>query len=150
MKQSSAVVAAVQSVIPGHEVYTWDMVKPHINEIQAILMQGFLSGQIELSSESKRNESYLTKYIPGLVNNHVRKDKRLNGGTEYVAKNPGSRQGAGDAQLKALRQLLTMVPDADKPEIEAAIKARQAELAPKTEIDLSALPEFLRNKYSQQ
>ena len=152
MKQSTAVVQAVTSVIPGRESYTWDVVKPFLPTILEIVLEGFMSGEVELSSESKRNEAYLRKYIPGLVNNHVRKDKRLNGGTEYVAKNPGSRQGAGDPQLKALRGLLSSITDPnDKAEIEAAIAQRQAELAPaKPAIDYSALPAHLRAKYAQQ
>lgn len=152
MKQSDAVVAAVKSVIPDQESYSWDQVKPHLPEIKMVLMQGFLSGEIDLADSNNRNVAWLSTYIPGLVNNHVRKDKRLNGGTEYVAKNPGSRGGVGssDPQLKAMRGLLAsgaVTDPSDIAEIEAAIRARQAELQPK--VDLSALPEWMRAKYAK-
>lgn len=151
MKQSDAVVAAVNSVVGECESYTWDQVRPYINEIKMVLIEGFLSGSIQLSDESKRNVAWLNAYIPGLVNNHVRKDKRLNGGTVYMAKNPGSRGGgSADPQIKAMRALLSsgQVSDpADIAEIEAAISARQAELAPK--VDFSALPDFLKAKYGK-
>jgi hypothetical protein len=152
MKQSDAVVAAVTTVMGQQESYDWSEVKPHLNEIMAILTEGFMSGNIQLSDENKRNPEWLRKYVPGLVNNHVRKDKRLNGGTEYIAKNPGSRQGAGDAQLKALRSLLAsgaVTSPEDIAEIEAAISKRQDELKPQVTVDYSALPEALRAKYSR-
>ena len=59
------------------------------------------------------NQKYSTiekmrSYASGLVNNWFRKDIRLNGGMKYEVKNPGSRQGAGDQQLKALKTLRDM------------------------------------------
>lgn len=152
MKQSDAVVSAVTSVMGTRDSYEWTEVRSNLPEIVAILTEGFLNGDIQLSDPTKRNPTWLKGYIPGLVNNHVRKDKRLNGGTQYVAKNPGSRQGSTDPQIKAMRALLasgTVTDPADIAEIEAAIQARQAEIAPKVEVDYSALPEALRAKFGK-
>ncbi len=82
MKQSDCVVAAVTAVMGNRESYAWSEVKPHLSEIIAVVTEGFLSGEVQLSDESKRNPEYIKSYVPGLINNHVRKDKRLNGGTE--------------------------------------------------------------------
>ncbi len=152
MKQSDCVVAAVTAVMGNRESYAWSEVKPHLSEIIAVVTEGFLSGEVQLSDESKRNPEYIKSYVPGLINNHVRKDKRLNGGTEYVAKNPGSRQGAGDAQLKALRALIAsgaVTSPSDLAEVEAAIAQRQAELQPKVEVDYDSLPAALRAKFGK-
>jgi hypothetical protein len=152
MKQSDAVVSAVTAVCGVRESYTWEQVRSHLPEVVAILTEGFMSGQIQLSDPTKRNHAWLKTYIPGLVNNHVRKDKRLNGGTVYQAKNPGSRQGSGDPQIKAMRALLAtgqVTDPSDIAEVEAAIAARQAELAPRVEVDYSALPAALRAKFGK-
>jgi len=83
------------------------------------------------------------------VGNHLRKDKRLNGGEKYEIKKPGSRAGSGDATLKALKALQTTV-DADSEswhQIEAAIYERTTELSKKKEvtINVEALPEEFRH-----
>lgn len=154
MKQSDAVVAAVTAVCGPCEVYTNESIRSHLPEIIAVVTEGFLSGNIQLSDESKRNPTYIKSYVPGLINNHVRKDKRLNGGTTYVAKNPGSRSHHSDPQIKAMKALIasgTVTDPADLNEIYEAIRVRQAELLPtaKVEVDFSALPEFLKSKYQQ-
>ena len=114
------------------------------------IVEGFLSNEIEMSAEGKskyfNDPKELRKYVVGLVNNWFRKATELNGGKPYTPKNPGSRQGQGDAQLKALRELLKQTDDEEaKAEIEVAIEQRRIELKPKSEIDVSALPAHLRH-----
>ena len=58
----------------------------------------FEAGQISISHPVE-----FKKYVPGLLNNWLRKDKRLNGGETYRIKNPGSREGSGDKKLKNLK-----------------------------------------------
>lgn len=121
-------------------------------QVNEILFQGFRSGSIEISKEYADGE--LKAYVSGLQSNWIRKDKRLNGNTQYVAKNPGSRAGSGDEQLKAMRALLkTLTPgSADHSEVQAHIDARVSEIGAskaKTTVDFSALPEALRNKFAQ-
>jgi hypothetical protein len=110
-------------------------------QVNAILFEGFRSGTIQLDREFTDTE--LKAYVSGLQSNWLRKDKRLNGNTTYVAKNPGSRQGSGDAALKAMRALMTTLTSAeDKAEVQSHIDARVSEIAAtkvKT-IDFSALP----------
>ncbi len=119
------------------------------------MCNGFTEGEIELKDESKakmsEDDKWLGKYVSGLVNNWMRKDKRFNGGVQYVAKNPGSRAGSGDGVLKELRKLEKI--HAEEPDTLAEIKKyiveRQDEIrADKTkaiEVDLSKIPAGLRS-----
>ena len=120
------------------------------SQVNAILFEGFRNGAIQLEREF--SDAELKAYVSGLQSNWIRKDSRLNGNTKYVAKNPGSRQGSGDAQLKAMRALLeTLIDPSDKAEVQQHIDARLAELAKAKApvIDLSHLPEALRAKFTK-
>lgn len=113
--------------------------------VYAHLMAGFKSGEWSKNSGGQDDASVL-KYIPGLVNNHVRKDVRLNGGTKYEPKRPGSRAGTGDESIKAMRTLLSMTSDQSaKVAIQAEIEKRIAAIKPKVELNIDALPESLRH-----
>ena len=96
------------------------------------------------------NDTELNKYCNGLISNWVKKDKRLNGNVKYSIKNPGSRAGQGDEQVKELRKLLKQVTSADaKEQVQAALDARVAEVkaerTPSLVINTDALPEHLQH-----
>jgi hypothetical protein len=120
-------------------------------QVNNILFHGFKEGSIDLDREF--TDSELKAYVSGLQSNWIRKDKRLNGNTTYIAKNPGSRAGTGDPQLKAMRALLsTLTTPQDKAEVQKHIDARVSEIAAtKTVkvIDYSALPADLAAKFSK-
>lgn len=151
--QKEAVFSAVISVLSeaniqyeqGTDVTPY-MTRELRAQVNNILFQGFKSGSIELDKEF--DDAKLKAYVSGLQSNWLRKDQRLNGGTAYIAKNPGSRQGAADPQLKAMRALIATLVDAnDKAEVQQHIDARIKELsaAKQPAIDVSSLPESLRN-----
>lgn len=130
------------SVSEGTDVNTL-MNKELRSQISAILIEGFHNETIEL--DKAYDDKGLKGYTSGLLSNWLRKDKRLNGGTKYSAKNPGSRAGSGDPSLTAMRRLLTtLTTDEDKAEVQEAINARLAEIqASKVKavsIDASVLP----------
>jgi len=111
------------------EVVTKDM----RHSIMSIVTESIRSGETEFSAEATAKhdtEPKVRSYVSGLVNNWFRKDTRLNGGAKYVTKAPGSRAGAGDEQLKALKALrATKSDDADAlTVIDAAIANRQTEI----------------------
>jgi hypothetical protein len=116
-----------------------------------ILFTGFKNGEIEYkdSFQSKvDDDTELKKYVSGLLNNWMRKDKELNCGEVYKAKNPGSRAGSQDSKIKEMRKLLKVTTDESaKAMIQEAITARLAEIKPAqtVEIDASALPEHLQH-----
>ena len=144
MTQGEAVFQAVCEVIGGDPDGKVELRKDELEAVHAKVFGFFTSGA---TSHSKNpDEAALLKYIPGLVNNWLRKDKRLNGNTTYVAKKPGSRRGSGDESIKAMRLLLSVTTDPlAKQQIQAAIEERITELKPKTVINTDALPEALRH-----
>lgn len=145
MTQGEAVFQAVCEVIGGEpDGGKVELREDELEAVHAKVLGFFTSGATSHSKNPSTDQ--LLKYIPGLVNNWLRKDKRLNGGSNYVAKRPGSRSGSGDESVKAMRTLLSVTTDPDaKSQIQAAITARVAELKPKVEINAAALPEALRH-----
>lgn len=120
-------------------------------KVQTILSTGFNKGEIQLSSEAASkyvgNTAEMNKYVSGLINNWTRKFPAFNGGSKYEAKNPGSRAGTGDEQVKEMRKLLKVTTDAEaKTVIQSAIDSRLEQLKPETKISINieALPESLR------
>lgn len=158
MNQKEAVFQAVNQVLTESNViidfgesYKSRMTKEHRAQVNAILFQGFKAGEIELTKEY--TDSQLKEYVSGLQTNWLNKDTRLNGGTKHVAKNPGSRAGSSDPQIKALKALMSTKNDAEEiAEIQAYIDARQSELnVGKTKtvnVNFDDLPEELKAKYS--
>lgn len=160
MNQREGVVNAIMSVLKSKGIdYQLNGETPVSDhkalfkaETIAIVAAGFMNGSIEMSADAKAKyhtiELLRTKYVPGLVDNWVRKYKPFNGGEKYEIKNPGSRSGSQDAQLIALRNLLKCVADPEtKAEIQSAIDARMSEIKPNTtvSINVEALPEHLRH-----
>jgi hypothetical protein len=143
MTQGEAVFQAVMAQIDGDIVGRVELNKAQLEAVHEAVFLMFKTG--ETTHKSNPDDAALKKYIPGLVNNWLRKDKRLNGGVKYETKNPGSRSGSGDESVKAMRTLLAMTSDpAAKQAIQVEIDKRVAELKPKLEINIDALPEALR------
>lgn len=100
-----------------------------------ILVEGFKEGkfsfeQNEANQAKLSNDSKLKAYVNGLVSNWFRKDKRLNGNVQYVAKNPGSRAGSTDPEIRELRKAMkAFAPGSEKYELcKAAIDERLHEI----------------------
>ena len=144
--QKEAVFSAVSAVRGSTEFdVAVELTKEERAAVQASLVTGFQSGNITYQGDVT-DAAKLTSYVSGLVSNWLRKDRRLNGGVAYVAKNPGTRTGSGDESLRAMRTLLNVTTDVDaRTEIQAAIDQRVSELKPKKVINVSALPESLRH-----
>lgn len=117
----------------------------------AMLVSATEAGELTVKSEKARAD--LPKYWDGTLSNWLRKDERLNGGVEYQPKNPGSRAGAGDEELKNLKLLLKQVEAAGNEkgieEVKEAIEARKAaiiqEKAAKIAVNTEVIPESLRH-----
>jgi hypothetical protein len=154
--QKEAVHSAVTSVLSENNVSVSDgeSYSAHLNrelraQVTNILVEGFNAGTIALD-KTFADEAALRTYCSGLTSNWLRKDNRMNGGVKYEAKNPGSRVGSSDAQLKAMRGLLSTKTDpSEKAEIQSFIDARVAEIKtsrkPAKTIDVSALPAELQH-----
>jgi hypothetical protein len=142
--QGEAVFQAVCEVLEGEPDGKVSLTDAQLEAVHSKVFLAFTSGACHHSKNP--TEAQLLKYIPGLVNNWLRKDQRLNGGVTYQAKNPGSRSGSGDESIKAMKMLLSVTTEtAARAQIQAAIDERLAELKPKVEIKVEALPEALRH-----
>ena len=144
MNQKEAVFMAVINVC-GTTDGQYTPTREQRAQVNAILFEGVRSGQVECDTEY--DAAGLKQYVSGLQSNWLRKDKRLNGGVKYEAKNPGSRAGVADPQLKNMRALLSTLTDpTERSEVEGYIATRVSEVAatkPVKAIDFSALPEAL-------
>ena len=159
MTQKCAVYAAITGVLAEAGVLFEDgmniagvMTKELRGQVNQILFEGFRGGTVTLDKEY--NDADLKAYVSGLQSNWIRKDKRFNGNVQYVAKNPGSRAGSGDPQLRAMRALLSTLDEGTDghAEVKAAIETRVAEISTtkvKAAVDFSALPEALRAKFQK-
>lgn len=148
--QGEAVYQAVNEVIGDRlkahqeEGMAVQLSDAQLDQVHSKVLLSFQTGQTVHSKNP--TEAQLRKYIPGLVNNWLRKDSRLNGNTKYTTKKPGSRSGSGDESVKAMRTLLSVTTDpAAKAQIQAAIDERIAALKPTPEINAALLPESLRH-----
>ena len=142
MTQGEAVYQAVCTVLENNSINE----KIELNPTEKKAVYAHVHSYFESSQVAYSGTAPLSKYVPGLVNNWLRKDTRLNGGGKYSAKNPGIRAGSGDAALKAMKALLSAQTDASaRAQIQAAIDQRIAELKPKKVVDLAALPPELRH-----
>ena len=149
--QKEAVYSAVTSVLAENNINVSEgtdvstvMTRELRSQVNQVLFEGFRGGNVEL--DKTFSDSDLKAYVSGLQSNWLRKDKRLNGGAKYSAKNPGSRIGSGDAQLKAMRSLLsTLTDESERSEVQSHIDTRvneiQAVKAKKSiTVDFAALP----------
>lgn len=151
MTQGELVFQAVSEVFGDVDRVpsTTEWTKEQLEAVHSRVLLGFINGDVT-KQRGGVDEIALRKYIPGLVNNWVRKDKRLNGGQAYIPKNPGSRSGSGDETLKNLKLLLTMVADDVKPAVQVEIDKRLEELKPKAQVlNVDALPADLRVKLAK-
>lgn len=144
MTQGDAVFQAVCNVVGRPDHNKVELSKEQLKQVHSEVLAMFKSGQT--SHRGNPTDEELAKYVPGLVNNWLRKDKRLNGGVKYETKRPGSRTGSGDEQLKAMKQLLSITTDPDaRSAIELEMKNRLEVIKPKPTVDVSKLPESLRH-----
>lgn len=151
VSQREAVYAAICNVT-GHTGEKCLVISPEQRkQVNMILFEAFKADKIELSRSY--DDTQLKSYVSGLQSNWIRKDKRLNGGIAYTAKNPGSRAGSGDPSLVAMRKLLsTLTKDEDKVEVQGYIDARMAEIAATKQtatVDFDALPAELAEKFKK-
>ena len=142
-------VSEVVQVIDGEAVV---LTKDHKSTLIGMLATALEEGAIEVK-EAKRAKmteaKHYREYASNILNNWTRKDPRLNGGVKYQPKNPGSRAGAGDDQVRELKKLKSTLSDAEQiAKVDEAIEQRLAELkaernqAKVQEIDFSLIPEF--------
>jgi hypothetical protein len=145
ISQGEAVFQAVRTVFTeGAVPSTTEWNSAQKETVHHLVFKLFKSGATV--HKSNPDDAALLKYIPGLVNNWVRKDKRLNGGSKYEAKNPGSRAGSGDPMVREMKALLSTLSDPEqRDQVQAAIDERMKTIKPTVTVDASKLPASLRH-----
>ena len=164
LSQHSAVIEVTKSILgerfaPGKDVKGY-ATKADRQAIAAKIAELMLSGEVALSDEAKAKygesaEILASRYVMGMVTNWFNKSKELNGGVAYQAKNPGSRAGSSDEQIremKKLRKQLESLGNVDGiAEVDAAIARRLSEISKPAKIDIKTelLPQDLVNLVPQ-
>jgi uncharacterized coiled-coil DUF342 family protein len=150
--QCDAVVDAVKSVLADNFSNPAVLNSEQRKQVVDIVAKGLYDGTVDFSDKAREKYDTYEKvrgYTSGMVSNHLRKDKRLNGEVKYEIKNPGSRAGQGDAILKNLKALRSQLTDKDHIEaVDEKIKEREAEIAKSkaktVTIDVDAIPDELK------
>lgn len=131
--QKQAVVNAVSSVLganfqKGSTVVRDVISTSELESVRSQVLDGIQNGTIAYTGDSS-DDKKLRRYVNGMIQNHFRKAKELNGGSKYAPSNPGS--GRRDAQLSNLKKLLKQY-DENSPEFQKvteAIATREAEIS---------------------
>ncbi len=127
-----------------------------ISLIAELITAGMCSGEIQLrDGYGGGDRDKIAKYAKSLIKDQLNKSKRLNGGNEYVPKNPGSRAGQGDETVKELRKAIKFLTERGDTkgveECKEALTKRLEEIKPQSTSaspNLDALPEELRALFS--
>lgn len=161
ISQKDAVLNEVKSILgssfnpslPAKDQLTADQ----MNTLRNNVVAGIVAGAVSFNKDTT-DEKEITRYVSGMVSNHFRKAKELNGGDSYSPQSAG--RGSRDLQLSELSKLLKTFEEGSDEfnQITEAIAARRAELSvEKTEqskerkkqkelnsINTEVLPEGLR------
>lgn len=130
--QKQAVVDAVQQVlgsnfVPGETVVKSVISADELSQVRDLLFNGIQNGTVSYNGDSSDDKA-LSRYVNGMIQNHFRKAKELNGGSKYTPANPGS--GRRDEQLTNLKKLLKTYSEGSDEynKVLTAISNREAEL----------------------
>jgi hypothetical protein len=154
MSQKQSVFVAVCDVLNEPNINREvELTKEQRGEVINLVTDSIVEGETEFSAEAKakyHSRDLVKGYVNGMVGNWLRKDLRLNGGSKYQTKNPGSRAGSGDEVLKNLKALKATLTDKEHLEaVDAEIAKRTEEIAAakaKTvTINVDKIPEALRH-----
>lgn len=132
IKQKDAVVNAVVEILgddftPFNTVVSEVITADQKRAVREIVFNGILDGGVAYTKDIS-DESAVKKYVSGLVNNHFRKAKDLNGGSSYAPTGTGATR---DSQLRELNKLLSTYETGSEQyaSIQGAVATRQAELS---------------------
>lgn len=117
MKQSEAVMKATLSVLneagksfePKQDDIKTIISSEERAQVIEMVTAWIESGDCDFSAKAhaKYPDTQAKRgYVSGMVSNWYRKSPELNGGVKYTPKNPGSRVGSQDEEVKNLRLLL--------------------------------------------
>lgn len=151
ISQKQAVIDATRKIMGSAYnstvAVTETLTKNDINGIKSMVYDGIVSGDVIFNKEFSETE--VKKYVSGMVSNHFRKAKELNGGASYKPKVVGTRI-VKDPKLNDLNTLLSNTKPGTEEHVKVmeAVTARKSEIAVKKnntyDIDVTVLPDDLK------
>ncbi len=133
--QKEAVVTAVAKILGKSFVAGSTNVKEiitaeQLSQLRETILKGIQSGNIAYNKDAS-DEKAVRRYVNGMIDNHFRKAKELNGGQKYSVQTNGSGRGARDPQLSALRKLSKNYENdsLEQQKVLTAINGRETQLA---------------------
>lgn len=138
ISQKDSVINATKEVlgslpnVPVKEVLT----KDQLIQIRSKVTDGIIKGEVVYSKDISNKEDVL-KYVRGMVDNHLRKAKELNGGVKLDKTEAKPKKvkvdSKEDPQLKEMKKLAESLKDPVKVTmVNEAIKERESQLRAKT------------------
>lgn len=131
ISQKDSVVNEVKSVLgtnfnsslPARDQLTDDQLKI----VKANIVSGIVAGSVDFKKETT-DEKEIARYVSGMVSNHLRKSKDLNGGNAYAPQSTG--RGSRDPQISELNKLAKTYTEGTEEfdQIMSAIESRKVEL----------------------
>ncbi len=131
ISQKAAVVNEVEAILgsnfdqslPVKEQLTPEQISTVKINVVSGIMNGFISFNKDIGDLAE-----VTRYVAGMVSNHFRKAKELNGGAAYAPQFSG--RGSRDTQLAELSKLLETYDEGSDEfnQIISAIDSRKAEM----------------------
>jgi hypothetical protein len=129
--QKQAVVNAVSSILgsnftPGETAVKDIITQDELNKVRDNVFNAISSGSVSYNGDTSDSKA-LRRYVNGMIQNHFRKAKELNGGEKYTPTGSGNKR---DPQLTELRKLLSTYSEGSDEygKIQQAISNREIEL----------------------
>ena len=132
ISQKSAVVNEVKSILGSGfdpSIPAKDQLTPEqFTLLKSNVVAGIVNGSVSYNKDAS-DEKEVARYVSGMVSNHFRKAKELNGGSPYKPQFSG--RGSRDPQLSELSKLLNTYDEGSSEynQIISAINSRKTELA---------------------
>lgn len=134
--QKEAVIQLVSEILGDNAIGSVNvkkaLSKEQVTKIRSEVLSGILKNTIEYNGD-KSDLKKLTRYVNGMIDNHFRKARELNGGSNYLPK--GSRT-VKDPQLNALKRLYGKMPEGSEGQmnVQRAIMEREQQLRAKGKV----------------
>lgn len=132
ISQKVAVVNEVKAILgssfDGSQPAKDQLSDDQLKTIKSNIVSGIVNGSISFNKDTS-DEKEIYRYVSGMISNHFRKAKELNGGSSYAPQSTG--RGSRDPQLSELSKLLGTYDEGSDEfnQIVSAINSRKAELA---------------------
>lgn len=142
--QVQAVVNAVTEVLgdsftPGTTVVSTTLTNEQKKQVRELVKTAITNGEVAYNGSTTETGKF-NRYVNGMINNHLMKSKKLNGGVPYQPKKKGTPR---DAQLKELNKLQkTLTPGTSEyTQVTESIQNRRSQLSSTAGIDTTIVPQ---------